>query len=112
MNELIELFECAIGHDCATKISKKCAYCEIGFSKIAENPLQLTCGHVICSNCKQSDKAICQKHGEVIVGSEALMSAYFLKAHTNELFETIKEKSEKANDLYKGNKILNLFRKN
>jgi hypothetical protein len=103
MDEIIELFECAIDHDCALKNSKKCAYCEVGLKKIAEKPLQLTCGHVICSKCKQSDKVICQKHGEVIVGSEALTSAYLFKTHTNELFETIRKKFLKSNSLFKGN---------
>lgn len=105
--ELIEMVQCAIDHDCAKNQSKRCAICEIGFKAFAEEPLLLTCGHIICKKCKNGDKVNCSKHGEAIVGLEAKMNCHFIEMNKKQLFETTKEKYENAASLLKGR--INIF---
>ena len=47
--------ECAIEHKCAKKEdnSNKCAYCEIGYSFVACEPILLQCTHHVCKECSE-----------------------------------------------------------
>lgn len=105
-NDLIEMLECALEHPCAKQRFKRCATCEIGYRKIVEEPVQLTCGHTICAKCREkikSGKAQCKKHGETIIGNEASMSRYLTYMKLNDLFDLLSDKFKATIDLLEGN---------
>jgi len=107
-NDMIELLECAIKHDCASKKSNRCAVCELGFKYIVIDPIQLTCGHTICSECKNEqkvEKVNCQKHGESSIGLESEATKHLLKINIKELFESLKTKYEASVKLLEETKI-------
>jgi len=85
-NEIIEMLKCAVGHICSKETSGRCATCELNFQEIAEDPFQLTCGHIICAKCKTEQidsKANCIFHGTATIGNEALLSNYRNKKWKN-----------------------------
>lgn len=96
---------CVIGHDCANKLSKRCAVCILDFQYLSEDPAKLACGHSICAKCKanqEKEKASCKFHGVRKIGKDATESKQFIKENLNELFNMMKEKFEKAIDLFEG----------
>lgn len=104
---LLDCIECAIGHKCAKDESRPCAYCEIGFHFIAENPIQLTCGHTICKRCstEYDRKVECKTHGETSIGFEAISANELIKIKASDLFSTLKETFSRAIDLLQGKAV-------
>ena len=103
-------FECALGHDCARIHTKRCATCELDFKFIAENPVQLACGHTICWKCKfnqNENKAKCMRHGEAFVGLDTPICNFFINQNSSVLFQAMKEKFERTIDMLKSKQKIN-----
>jgi hypothetical protein len=111
-DDMIELLECATQHDCALKRSSRCAVCELGFKYIVVDPIQLTCGHTICSECKNEqkmEKVNCLKHGEASIGLKSETTRLLIKLNIESLIEKLKNSFEASMATLKGRKILNLY---
>jgi hypothetical protein len=65
---IIDKIECINLHNrvCADKQLRKCAICLAQFRFIANNPIQLKCGHCACTQCEQDvvKKVLCEKDNE------------------------------------------------
>lgn len=104
-SEIKELLKCAVSHECALDHNSKCAWCEIGFEFMAENPVMLACGHAICWYCHFERKETsfdCKIHGNTSVCGDGTLQKLVLQANANELFQTLRDKFSKTVQLLKG----------
>lgn len=100
IDTIIKNLECIMKHKCP--ISMSCAFCEVNFSYIAQNPCLLECGHVICANCLNAESKVmdCKIHKEMKILGQYQKAANFVKDNKYQLFYLLKHEYEKILDLY------------
>lgn len=86
-------------HECPKLIEPdtKCCICDLGFIYVAEQPLQLTCGHCVCTGCSdnhQKSKFKCDAHDDTEVAAESHMARLFIRNSLDILFAFLKQKYE------------------
>jgi hypothetical protein len=103
---LEEMFECAISHTCYLNEARRCAICELGIRYVADEPVQLSCGHIICAKCSlycESNEVNCKEHGQTTVGLSAFISDSHMSIKSKELFESMRKTFNAAIELLDGN---------
>ena len=105
LEQVKDLLECAIKHDCGKENALRCAQCELGLRLIAEDSLQLSCSHIICGKCKpdlEQATVECKFHGEATVGCQPQWIDVLLTANLQALFQDTRIQFEKAASLHEG----------
>lgn len=105
--KLYKSIECAIPHKCTKEKAEKCFKCEIGYRFVANEPMALSCGHVICTECTQkikNEKIKCKlcSADMTSANSSHLMSEHLIRSYLTYLSQELKDKYTKAIHLLEG----------
>lgn len=118
ITKLLKTLECVAHktHECLKDIEpeKICQICELGYIYIAEQPLQLSCGHCVCTNCTSNAQKMtfkCKNHNEVEVIADAHMARLLIENNLNVMFPILKQKYDATMSLFQGTNIRNYFKR-
>lgn len=95
-------------HECSKKMEpdSKCSICDLGFIYIAEQPLELSCGHCVCISCTdnhQKTKFKCETHFDTEVNAASHMARLFIRNSLNILYPFLNQKYESMITLCQSN---------
>ena len=102
--EIVDMVECVACHKCSltTNESSLCATCEVGYRFVSENPLQLSCSHVICTKCKQDENIECSKDGWTKSGDRSYAVERVIVKKKDELMQNLRDKLNASYEPFEG----------
>lgn len=109
-DDVLDLICCAKTHKCNKTSEKKCITCEISYRHLAENAMQLKCGHVVCESCANIDN-YCHEHGlsmKISKNAKAYHVNYLLEKRIKEVFTIVRNNFETVIKFYESN-FSNIF---
>ena len=95
--------QCANQHICAA--ARDCAFCQVNFKYVAENPYELECDHVQCDKCREKKKynaMVCKQHGLVKIFQRSKLNE-LIPARISELFQFLSDEYKAIWEFYNSN---------